>query len=148
VVTIGRDESNDVVIANPQVSRLHATLSHSDGSWSLISIGRHGTVVGDRLISEFELRHQTVFQLGAGGPMLRFDLGPAEQRGGATLDNIDPDTISMLAVDESRKQHEVDLIAGNDLFRELQERSRQMRKATGNQSPTGLTEQGKLTEEM
>ena len=41
------------------------------------------------------------------------------------MDNIDVDMFAMLEVDEDRKQQEVDQIAGNALFQELQEQSRQ-----------------------
>jgi hypothetical protein len=80
------------------------------------------------MITDVALQHQTVFRLGAGGPMLRFDVGALEQRCTATIETINGDMIDMLAVDESRKQQEVDQITGNALFRELQERSKRMRK--------------------
>ena len=135
MVTIGRDEGNDIVIVNPQVSRSHATLTLRDGVWTLISIGRHGTIVNDCLVTEFGLRHQTVFQLGNGGPLLRFDIGLPEQRRSETLDNIDEDTIAMLSIDNSRKLQEVDQLAGTDLFRELMETSRKLRQANGESMP-------------
>ncbi|HEX3601675.1 MAG TPA: FHA domain-containing protein, partial [Lacipirellulaceae bacterium] len=72
-ITIGRGDDCDIVIVNQQVSRAHATLVQQDGKWVLHSTGRHGTIVGDRLVSEFALQHETVFQLGTGGPMMRFD---------------------------------------------------------------------------
>jgi hypothetical protein len=48
--------------------------------------------------------------------------------------------ISMLEVDDRRKRQEVDLIAGNDLFRELQERSRRLRASAVRQPPTDMDE--------
>ena len=95
-----------------------------DGAWTIVSIGRHGTLVNDRMISEATLQHQTVFRLGAEGPMLRFDTNLAEPRRSETIDNISVDMLAMLEVDEVRKQQEVDQIAGNALFQELQEQSR------------------------
>ena len=127
VVTIGRGEDNDIVIADPQVSRAHAKLVQQNGAWTLISTGRHGTLVNDRLASEVVLQHQTVFRLGASGPMLRFDADSPETRRSETLENINADAFSMMAVDEQRMQQEADEIAGNVLFRDLQEQSRRLR---------------------
>jgi pSer/pThr/pTyr-binding forkhead associated (FHA) protein len=126
-ITIGRSEDCDIVIGNPQVSRVHATLIQQDGSWSLFSSGRHGTIVNGHMVSEIELQHQMIFQLGAGGPMLRFDAAPSERRS-ETLDNIDVDLLSTLEIDDARKQAEVDQITGEALFRDLLEQSRQMRR--------------------
>jgi predicted component of type VI protein secretion system len=134
VVTIGRGDDCDIVVVNPQVSRVHARLIQQNGAWTLVSVGRHGTVVSDRIVSELALQHQTVFQLGAGGPMLRFDAELPEQRHSETIDNIQTDLLSMLDVDDARKQQEVDQIAGNDLFRDLLEQSRQLRRPTGGDS--------------
>jgi pSer/pThr/pTyr-binding forkhead associated (FHA) protein len=127
LITIGRSEENDVVLADPHVSRVHARLVHENGSWRLISTGRHGTLVDNRVVAEFALQNHTVFRLGGGGPMLRFDTTARESQRSETLDSFDPDMFSMLEVDESRKQHEVDQIASNSLFQELQEQSRRMR---------------------
>jgi pSer/pThr/pTyr-binding forkhead associated (FHA) protein len=129
VVTIGRDESSDIVLADPQVSRTHAKLIRQDGQWTLISQGRHGTLVNDRVVSEAPLRHQTLFRLGPNGPMLRFDSDGATPRRSETIDQIDSDLFSMLEVDQLRKQQEVDQIAENALFQELQEKSRRLRTA-------------------
>jgi pSer/pThr/pTyr-binding forkhead associated (FHA) protein len=139
-IAIGRDEGNDVVIAHPQVSRAHAQLTLHNGTWTLISTGRHGTIVNDHIVHEFILQHQTIFQLGSGGPMFRFDSELPSLRHSETMENIDPDSIAMLAVDEARKRQEVDQIAGDALFRELQEQSRQFRKAAGPPQDLGGTD--------
>ncbi|MCI0332925.1 MAG: FHA domain-containing protein [Planctomycetes bacterium] len=134
IVTIGRDANNDIVAADPQVSRSHARLVQQNDNWTLFSTGRHGTLINDRLVTEAVLQPQTVFRLGASGPMLRFDVDTRQPHRSETLENIDTDLIASLAVDEQRKQREVDQIAENTLFRELQERSRQLRKS-GGQTP-------------
>lgn len=122
-ITIGRAEDNHISIADQQVSRLHAKLMWQDNAWYLISLGRNGTVIDDRLVSEFELADQTIFRLGADGPMLRVRLTQAEASRTETVSNFDPSIIAMLAVDESRKQEEVDQIAENALFKGLVEQS-------------------------
>lgn len=126
-ISIGRSDDNDIVVANPLVSRAHATLVYDGSGWTLVSTGRHGTIVDSRVAAEFPLRHQMIFQLGAGGPMLRFDAEAGSPRHSETLESISPETFAMLEVDEHRKQAEVDAIAGNDLFRNLLEQSRQLR---------------------
>ena len=124
VISIGRNDDNDIVVIDPQVSRYHARLVLTDGVWTLHSTGRHGTLVDDRIVSEAALQHLTVFRLGAGGPMLRFDAMALPQRRSETIDNFNVDILAMLEVDEARKQQEVEQIAENELFRQLQEQSR------------------------
>jgi pSer/pThr/pTyr-binding forkhead associated (FHA) protein len=126
-VTIGRSDDNDIVIADPHVSRLHATLVHQHDKWTLVSLGRHGTLIDNRLVSEAILRDGTVFRLGANGPTLRFGLNDGATSRSATLDNIDPEMLGMLGIDQLRKQQEVDQIAENVVFKQLRDRLRQAR---------------------
>jgi pSer/pThr/pTyr-binding forkhead associated (FHA) protein len=128
-ITIGRSDDNDVVIADPHVSRLHATLVHQQGAWTLISLGRHGTLIDNRLVSEAELRSNVVFRLGPTGPMLRFDLGKLATSATATMDQIDPDAIAMFELDQERSKREADQIAGGALFDELLQESQRLRSA-------------------
>ena len=93
----------------------------------IVSIGRHGTLVNDRMIAEAVLKHQTVFRLGPRGRCCGSTPNLSEPRRSETIDNIDPDMFEMLEVDELRKQQEVDQIAGNALFQELREQSRRLR---------------------
>ena len=127
-VRIGRGDDNDVIVADPHVSRLHAQLTFRDGSWTLVSHGRHGTLIDDRLVSEAPLTDRIVFRLGPGGPMLRLDIAAALPASyGETIDRIDPNAFSHLVIDENRKQAEVEQIAGNALFEELQQQSRRFK---------------------
>lgn len=131
LITIGRNDGNDVVLSDPHVSRAHATIVLEEGAWRIVSIGRHGTIVDDRRISEAKLGHQTVFRLGAEGPLLRFDAEVSDVQRSETIDNFGAEMLAMLEVDEARKQQEVDEIVGNALFRELQEQSRRLNRANG-----------------
>lgn len=126
-VTIGRNDDNDVVIGDPHVSRLHATLVYQEGRWTLISLGRHGTLIGDRVVSEASLNDHTVFRLGSNGPTLRFDTCEVPTGRTETLDNIDPEMLSMLGIDHERKQREVEQITENELFKQLLDQSRRQR---------------------
>jgi pSer/pThr/pTyr-binding forkhead associated (FHA) protein len=85
-IMIGREDLNDVVISDPHVSRLHARLVEAHGTWTLISMGRGGIFIDDRLIADIELRPPTVFRLGPTGPSLRFEVGTADPSQGDTLE--------------------------------------------------------------
>ena len=123
-IAVGRNEDNDVVIADGHVSRVHVQLTWQKGAWTLASIGRHGTLVNDRLVAETQLGSQATFRLGANGPTLRFERGAPEHRTTETLDSIQPDLMAMLAIDRDRQLQEADEIADNSLFKELQGRAR------------------------
>jgi hypothetical protein len=142
-ISIGRGDDCDVVIANPKVSRAHARLMLQAGRWMLHSVGRHGTIVADRNITEMVLLDQTIFQLGGGGPMLRFDFNSHAPRHSETMENIDVSLLSTLAVDDARTHQDVQQITGDALFRELLEQSRQMRRATSRSRTIGADESKK-----
>jgi predicted component of type VI protein secretion system len=124
LITIGRSDGNDVVLTDPHVSRAHATIAYETGKWTIVSIGRHGTLVNDRKVAKAKLSHQTVFRLGGEGPTLRFDTDLIESHRSETIDGFDVDMLALLEVDELRKQQEVDQIVGKTLFQELKEHSR------------------------
>ncbi len=129
LITVGRNDGNDIVLADPHVSRVHATIVFENGVWTIVSIGRHGTVVNDRVVSEAKLAHQTLFRLGAEGPMLRFDTGLGSPQRSETIDNVSLDMLAMLEVDEAKKQQEVEQITSNALFQELKEQSRRLKNS-------------------
>ena len=131
-ITIGRSDDNDISLADPHVSRAHAKLVYDGGTWTLLSTGRHGTLIDDRVVSEFTMRHDTVFRLGAAGPTLRFGTHASETRRSETMDNVDYDMIAMLEIDEKRKQQEVDQITGDALFQQLQEKVRRQKPVETN----------------
>jgi pSer/pThr/pTyr-binding forkhead associated (FHA) protein len=136
LITIGRGDGNDVVLSDPHVSRAHATVVFEEGVWTLVSIGRHGTLVNDRMVSETKLHHQTTFRLGVEGPLLRFDANIVDSQSSQTLDNISGDMLAMLEVDEERKQQEIDQIVNNALFQELKEQSRRLKSANLDETAT------------
>ncbi len=67
VVTIGRDASNDVVLADDQrVSRAHAELRRRDGQWLVVDLGsRNGTLVNERKVQTHPLVDGDRVRLGA-----------------------------------------------------------------------------------
>jgi FHA domain len=132
-ITIGREDGRDIVISDPHVSRHHVTLFAGDECWTLVSCGRHGTLIDDRVVAEVSLRAGMVFRLGPTGPTLRFDQGKAITSTTATMDQIDPDAIAMLELDQERSRREADRIAGGALFDELLQSSQRMRSARKDQ---------------
>ena len=126
-ITIGRSVESNITIVDEQVSRLHAKLVWQEGAWVLVSLGRNGTVVNDRVVSEIELADQTIFRLGSSGPMLRFHLTKTETGRTETVTNFDSNMLAMLAVDEMRKEEEVQQITENVLFKDLLEQSQIMK---------------------
>jgi DNA-binding CsgD family transcriptional regulator len=56
-VTLGRDEANDVIMPDMQVSRVHARIAQRNGQWMLVDLeSRKGSYVNGRLIHEHPLR--------------------------------------------------------------------------------------------
>jgi pSer/pThr/pTyr-binding forkhead associated (FHA) protein len=66
VVNIGRGDYNDVVIADPSVSTMHAKLQRRDAIWILTDLGStNGTFVeGERLTGEMPLSPGTTLKFG------------------------------------------------------------------------------------
>lgn len=73
VITIGRDKSNDIVIADdPHASRHHLQIiQHDDGHFSLKDFGStNGTTVnGNRIYGEIPLNEMDVVRIGSGNPI-------------------------------------------------------------------------------
>ncbi len=55
-VTIGRDDSNDVTLRSPFVSRQHAQIVLEAGSYFIESLGINGTVVANKMVAKNERR--------------------------------------------------------------------------------------------
>jgi len=73
VITIGRDESNDIVIADdPHASRHHLQIiQHDDGHFTLKDFGStNGTSVnGNRVYGEIPLDEMDIVRIGSGNPI-------------------------------------------------------------------------------
>ena len=71
-VVIGRDDGNDIILPDPNVSCVHARIEERGGSHWIIDLGsRNGTWVNEERISEKELNEQDVIRLGATRLILR-----------------------------------------------------------------------------
>lgn len=72
-VTIGRLSTNDVVLADSNVSRRHAELRRSEGKWKIVDLGStNGTTVNGTQTSEQPLEHGD--KLGFGTSELIFEM--------------------------------------------------------------------------
>ena len=60
-VTIGRDETNDVVLRSPFVSRCHARIFRENGAFFIESLGLNGTTVANNLVA---YKHQAKLGFG------------------------------------------------------------------------------------
>ena len=133
-ILIGRSPENDIVLADPYVSRSHAYLSWEGGQWRLISISSQQVVYDGQLRAEAPLAGDTVFRLGMNGAFLRFVEAdaPAEQVNAKTL-QYDPALMPVFQLDSDKLEREVAEISGSDYFQQLKQAAqtlRQQRSAT------------------
>jgi hypothetical protein len=137
LIRIGRGDTNDVVIGDPVVSRVHVELvARPDGQWGIVSLGRNGTWVdGEPAAETTRMRNGTVMQLGSNGPSVEFRQGHHERASGETLVGVNMSSMAMLQVDEAKMQAEVSRIAEGDLFKNLQKQALEMRKAREEKDP-------------
>ena len=123
----GRADGNDVVIPDPSVSRFHAELQFNGSDWELVNLGRNGTLISNHSISRVRIDEQTLFRLGTGGPLLRF-----EHSGGALQDlNTMIGAVAApqpIQINESQKDSEVQAIVESEYFQHLQGISSKLRK--------------------
>jgi pSer/pThr/pTyr-binding forkhead associated (FHA) protein len=88
VLVIGRDQSDDVVLASPAVSRAHARVERrGDEFWLLDLDSRNGTFVGSRRIDEQRLEDGDTIRIGAARMAFKLgfsaeELGEGPERGG------------------------------------------------------------------
>jgi len=81
--SIGRGSDNDIVVAHPQVSRHHATISFQGGTWILEDHSSNGTMVGVRRVhrARIPLRGGERISFAKGAPVIQIDSSPARGPG-------------------------------------------------------------------
>jgi pSer/pThr/pTyr-binding forkhead associated (FHA) protein len=129
-ITIGRLPENHVCIVDPQVSRLHTEFTFANGRWTLVSHGRNGTRVGNQPVAEMLVGGPLVFQLGQGGPTMKF-IGQhevASQMATLSPASLDPIGLDFLVLDQEKKQTEVQKIAEAESFKLLQQQARELKQ--------------------
>jgi pSer/pThr/pTyr-binding forkhead associated (FHA) protein len=76
LIRIGRAATNDVVLNDARVSRVHGELSHGESGWSVTPLGRNGIAIGGQAITgATPLGPGAVLRFAAGGPYLEFRVG-------------------------------------------------------------------------
>jgi predicted component of type VI protein secretion system len=90
-VTVGRTDTNDVVLADERVSRLHAAFERVAGEWLVRDLGsRNGTFVdGDRVLATRPVRPGQEIRIGETALFLRRE-GAAEMREPTVADKAPP----------------------------------------------------------
>lgn len=77
---VGRDETNDIIIDNAGVSRLHATIRYSDGGFYVQDEGsQNGIFVNGKKVERLALQHDDVIQVGKFSLTFDATAGPAGQ---------------------------------------------------------------------
>ena len=126
VIRIGRSDEQDVTIANPHVSRLHAELRLEIDGWRIVGMGRNGVLLNGDRVDDAGLSDRSIIRLGSTGPTLRFLLGRSVRESGATV--CEESSSFGLEVDEARKQRDVESIVNDDFFQQLSERADDLRR--------------------
>ena len=116
-----------MVISDPSVSRFHAELQFNGTEWELVNLGKNGTLISSHSISRVRIDEQTLFRLGTGGPLLRFEHSAVDFDCLNTITGTvaPPQSIQ---IDESQKDSQVRAIVESEYFQHLQGISSKLRK--------------------
>lgn len=78
--TVGRDESSDIRVDDPRVSRLHAQLHHDGNQWVFTDRSSAGSFVHDQAVPVMAVSRACTVRLGpAGSPEIALDPAAASQ---------------------------------------------------------------------
>ncbi len=94
----------------------------------MVSKGRNGVLVNGLPITQQALADKTTFQIGSGGPLLRFHENRQPTETLATLDGIDSSMLEMLQIDQHKIDEEVREITSGQLFQQLKQRADDLRR--------------------
>lgn len=131
VIRIGRSGENQVVVADPSVSRFHAELRYDGTRWEVVNLGRNGVFVAGRNVPQAGIDGQGTFRLGSAGPRFRFETLLAEFESMNTMMGTAPRSGPAIAIDEAQKDQQVQEIAESEYFQHLQRVSRDLRRQAG-----------------
>jgi hypothetical protein len=126
-VTMGRSPDNDIVVADPYVSRAHAYLKFDGDQWRLIALSRQMIFYEGQTWPEVPVGDGTVCRLGPHGCYLRFGRAEAQQNQRATI-SFDAARMPILKLDREKMQQEVSQIADAPYFQQLKDAMRQRRE--------------------
>lgn len=127
-ITIGRSPDQDVEMSDPYISRNHANLVHRDGQWMLVSLGRHGVLVANQLITEVPVDGELSFRLGAEGPTMRFRTKVEVAEELLATMNVDTIPAPVFELDQAKLEEDVNTITSGNYFQSLKQRAQQLRQ--------------------
>jgi hypothetical protein len=126
-ITLGRAEENDIVVADPYVSRAHAYLKHESNGWRLTSISRQQVVFQGETWGELPLSEGSIFRLGPNGCFLRFGEASGEASTNLKTISFDATTMPVFSLDRDKMEREVNQIVEAGYFQQLKQAARQLR---------------------
>jgi hypothetical protein len=126
-ITLGRSGENDIVLADPYVSRAHAFLKYEESGWRLTSISSRLIVLEGQAWRDVPLVAGAVFRLGPNGCFLRFVLPQDQATNSATM-SYDPTLMPIFKLDADTMQREVSQIADGQYFQQLKSATRHLRQ--------------------
>lgn len=127
VVRVGRGSDNDIVIQDPQVSRVHAELQFVFDHWELVNRGRNGTLVAGANVENMRIRSETCFRLGVDGPCFQFYDSHRTINQTSTVLNFGIDLSPSIHIDQEKKARDVEDIVESEYFRQLRMATKQLR---------------------
>lgn len=128
VIQIGRSADNDIVIASPVVSRVHAYVREIEGERELCVVSQNGVYVEGRRVESVLLREGLVFRLAAKGPSLRVGAsgsGDDESRATIALESVET---PLLVLDAAERDRRVSEIVDSDYFHTLKQTAGELRR--------------------
>jgi pSer/pThr/pTyr-binding forkhead associated (FHA) protein len=126
-ITLGRSSDNDVVLADPYVSRSHARLQYENGAWRLFSLSTKMIMLEGQTWNEIPLVAGTVFRLGASGCFLRYSRLQDQPTNSATM-SFDATLMPILELNREKMQQDVGQIVDGAYFQQLKDARRQLRE--------------------
>jgi soluble lytic murein transglycosylase-like protein len=95
---VGRDNTCDVRLSDPGVSRFHAEFWYTEGSWWLLDLeSANGTYVSGVKVDRTPLTRPARVELGSGGPLLAVEVAAAEP--------ADPTLVGKLSMTQVHKHY-------------------------------------------
>ncbi len=134
--TIGRALENDIVVADPYVSRSHAYIDFDAArqQWLMVSVSQHQLVYDGKTLPELRLADGMVIRLGGQGCYLRFNQHQAvEQQDNRQTISFEMLMKPKLSLDKQQLAKEVDDIVSGDFFQNLKQAVQRQRNR---QSPS------------
>jgi hypothetical protein len=126
-ITLGRAPDNDVVLADPYVSRSHAALRFDGSGWRLVSLSARMIELEGQMWNEIPLVAGTVFRLGSTGCYMRCGRPQDEASSSATM-SFDATLVPLFELDRDKMQRDVGQIVEGAYFQQLKNARRQLRE--------------------